>query len=160
MLNDCKYGYSIFDKTIDLNLLRSPNNPDADADLGEHSFTFSLYPHAHDIIRSNVIEESSKLNNPPILFNGLKNIKSKSAINFEGKGIEISSIKKSEHSNEIIIRAIETLGKTSEGKIYFKGKITETNLMERKRLKPTKKINESFDLVLKPFEIKTYRCTL
>ena len=160
LLNDCKYGYSIFDKTLDLNLLRSPNNPDADADLGEHSFTFSLYPHEHDLIRSNVIEESSKLNNPPILFNGVKNIKSKSALNFEGRGIEISSIKKSEHSNEIIIRAVETLGKTSKGKIYFKGKITETNLMERKSLKPTKKVNESFDLVLKPFEIKTYRCTL
>ncbi len=160
LLNDCKYGYSIFDKTIDLNLLRSPNNPDADADLGEHSFTFSLYPHEHDLIRSNVIEESSKLNNPPILFNGVKNIKSKSAINFEGKGIEISSIKKSEYSNEIIIRAVETLGKTSKGKIYFKGKITETNLMERNSLKPTKKVNESFDLVLKPFEIRTFRCTL
>ena len=160
LLNDCKYGYSVFDKTIDLNLLRSPNNPDADADLGEHSFKYSLYPHEHDLIRSNVIEESSKVNNTPILFNGVKNIKSKSAVTFEGKGIEISSIKKSEHGNEIIIRTVETLGKTSKGKIYFKGKITETNLMERKSLKPTRKVTGVFDLVLKPFEIRTYRCTL
>ena len=49
----------------------------------------------------------------------LKNIKSKSPINFEGEGIEISAIKKSEENNEIIIRAVETLGKTSKGKIYF-----------------------------------------
>ena len=47
-----------------------------------------------------------------------------------------------------------------KGKIYFKGKITETNLMERKSINPIKKVNESFDLILKPFEIKTYRCTL
>tara|TARA_X000001036_G_scaffold64127_1_gene54740 strand:- start:3011 stop:6079 length:3069 start_codon:yes stop_codon:yes gene_type:complete len=158
LLNDCKYGYSIFDKTIDLNLLRSPNNPDADADLGKHVFTFSMYPHKHDLIRSNVIEESSSLNNPPTLFNGLKNIKSKPIINFKGKGIEISSIKKSENNNEIILRAVETLGRTSKGRIYFKGHITETNIMERKNLSPTKKINKNLDFVLKPFEIKTYKC--
>tara|TARA_B100001996_G_C18427534_1_gene503207 strand:- start:340 stop:702 length:363 start_codon:yes stop_codon:yes gene_type:complete len=117
-----------------------------------------MYPHKHDLIRSNVIEESSRLNNPPTLFNGLKNIKSKPIINFKGKGIEISSIKKSENNNEIILRAVETLGRTSKGRIYFKGHITETNIMERKNLSPTKKINKNLDFVLKPFEIKTYKC--
>ena len=128
LLNDCKYGYSVFDNTMDLNLLRSPNNPDADADLGDHSFTYSFYPHEYDLIRSDVIKESTKLNHPPLLFNGVKNIKSKSPINFEGEGIEISAIKKSEQNSEIIFRAVETLGRTSKGKIYYNGKITETNL--------------------------------
>ena len=143
ILNDCKYGYTIFDKTVDLNLLRSPNNPDPDADLGEHSFTYSFYPHEHDLIRSNVIEEATRLNQPPLLFDHLKNIETKSPINFEGDGIEISAIKKSEENNEIIIRAVETLGKTSKGKIYFNGKITETNLMERRNLKPGLRIKNS-----------------
>ena len=160
ILNDCKYGYTIFDKTVDLNLLRSPNNPDPDADLGEHSFTYSFYPHEHDLIRSNVIEESTRLNQPPLLFDHLKNIESKSPINFEGEGIEISAIKKSEENNEIIIRAVETLGKTSKGKIYFNGKITETNLMERRNLKPALRVKNSSTLTLKPFEIKTYKCAL
>ena len=160
ILNDCKYGYSILDKTIDLNLLRSPNNPDADADMGEHSFTYSFYPHEHDLIRSDVIEEATKLNHPPLLFDGEKNIKSKSPIKFEGKGIEISAIKKSELQNEIIFRAIETLGRTSTGRVYLNGELTETNLMERRNLKPSKKVNDNFELTLKPFEIKTYKCIL
>ena len=160
ILNDCKYGYTIFDKTVDLNLLRAPNNPDPDADLGEHSFTYSFYPHEHDLIRSNVIEESTRLNQPPLLFDHLINTESKSPINFEGEGIEISAIKKSEENNEIIIRAVETLGKTSKGKIYFNGKITETNLMERRNLKPALRVKNSSTLTLKPFEIKTYKCAL
>ena len=160
ILNDCKYGYSILDKTVDLNLLRAPNNPDADADKGEHSFTYSFYPHEHDLIRSNVIEEATKLNHPPLLFDGVKNIESQSPINFEGKGIEISAIKKSEQNNEIIFRAVETLGRTSTGTVYLNGKLTETNLMERRNLKPSKRVNDNFELTLKPFEIKTYKFIL
>ena len=160
VLNDCKYGYSIFDRTIDLNLLRSPNNPDADADQGKHSFTYSFYPHDHDLIRSDVIEESTLLNHPPLLFDSVKNVKSRSPIIFEGEGIEISAIKKSEQNNEIIFRAVETLGKTSTGRVYLKGQITETNLMERRKLKPTKRVKDSFGLTLKPFEIKTFKCLL
>ena len=160
MLNDSKYGYSVLDNVIDLNLLRSPNNPDADADLGEHSFTYSFYPHQNDLIRSDVIQESTILNHPPLLFNGVKNDTSASPVNFDGKGIEITAIKKSEQSNEIIFRAVETLGKTSKGKIYFNGKVVETNLMERRNLKPAKNVNDSLAIELKPFEIKTFRCSL
>ncbi len=104
--------------------------------------------------------ESTILNHPPLLFNGVKNNNSKSLINFDGKGIEITAIKKSEQSNEIIFRAVETLGKTSKGKIYFNGKVTETNLMERRNLKPAKNVNGSLAIELKPFEIKTFRCSL
>ena len=111
---------------------------------------------------SNRLEENPKkfylrLNS---LFDRVKNIESKSPINFDGEGIEISAIKKSEENNEIIIRAVETLGKMSKGKIYFNGKITETNLMERRNLKPALRVKNSSTLTLKPFEIKTYKCAL
>jgi alpha-mannosidase len=36
LLNDCKYGYRVFDNIIDLNLLRSPSYPGIDADKGKH----------------------------------------------------------------------------------------------------------------------------
>ena len=107
-----------------------------------------------------MIEEATKLNHPPLLFDRVKNIESKSPINFDGEGIEISAIKKSEENNEIIIRAVETLGKMSKGTIYFNGIITETNLMERRNLKPALRVKNSSTLTLKPFEIKTYKCAL
>ena len=44
ILNDCKYGYTIFDKTIDLNLLRSPNIPDPETD-NMIRFSFPIISH-------------------------------------------------------------------------------------------------------------------
>ncbi len=38
LLNDCKYGHKLHDNFIDLHLLRSPTQPDPDADLGTHQF--------------------------------------------------------------------------------------------------------------------------
>jgi len=157
LMNDCKYGYSIFDNTIDLNLLRSPNNPDADADIGYHEFVYSFYPHNKDLIRSNVIEESTLLNHSPIIFEGYKNLSTSSTITYKGKGIEITAFKKSEYKNEIIIRTVETLGRNSEGNIYLDGEITETNLLEQKNINKPKRIKEKYFLKLKPFEIKTYK---
>ena len=157
LMNDCKYGYSIFDNTIDLNLLRSPNNPDADADIGYHEFVYSFYPHNKDLIRSNVIEESTLLNHSPIVFEGYKNLSTSSTITYKGKGIEITAFKKSEYKNEIIIRTVETLGRNSEGNIYLDGEITETNILEQKNINKPKRIKEKYFLKLKPFEIKTFK---
>ncbi|MFL2990085.1 MAG: glycoside hydrolase family 38 C-terminal domain-containing protein, partial [Candidatus Neomarinimicrobiota bacterium] len=157
LMNDCKYGYSIFDNTLDLNLLRSPNNPDADADIGYHEFVYSFYPHNKDLIRSNVIEESTLLNHSPLIFEGYKNLSPSSPITFKGKGIEITAYKKSEYKNEIIIRTVETLGRNSEGNIYLDGQITQTNLLEQKNISKPKRINGRYQLKLKPFEIKTFK---
>ena len=157
LMNDCKYGYSIFDNTIDLNLLRSPNNPDADADIGYHEFVYSFYPHNKDLIRSDVIEESTLLNHPPLIFEGYKNLSTSSSITYEGKGIEIAAFKKSEYENEIIIRTVETLGRNSKGNIYLDGEITETNLLEQKNISKAKRVKDNYRLKLKPFEIKTFK---
>jgi alpha-mannosidase len=45
LLNECKYGHDIHDNVIRLTLLRSPTEPDPDADLGKHRFIYSLLPH-------------------------------------------------------------------------------------------------------------------
>ncbi|MAH64254.1 MAG: alpha-mannosidase 2c1, partial [SAR324 cluster bacterium] len=38
LLNDCKYGHKLHDNVINLHLLRSPTQPDPDADLGTYQF--------------------------------------------------------------------------------------------------------------------------
>jgi alpha-mannosidase len=50
LLNDCKYGHDIRDNVIRLTLLRSPTMPDPTADVGEHQFKYTLYPHAGGVI--------------------------------------------------------------------------------------------------------------
>ena len=46
ILNDSKYGCSVMNySTLSLSLLRSPKYPDANADMGVHSFTYAMMPH-------------------------------------------------------------------------------------------------------------------
>lgn len=62
LLNDCKYGYDIQGSTIRLSLLRAPKWPDATADLGEHDFTYSLYPHRGDWREAHTVRRAAELN--------------------------------------------------------------------------------------------------
>ena len=156
LLNDCKYGYMVHDNLLDLNLLRSPTNPDPDADKGSHSFTYSLFPHKDNLIRSDVISEASCLNQEPILFDGMAG-KVKIPVELMGEGLELSVLKKAEKEDAWIIRIIETHGRMSSGTIKLNGKIVECDLMEWKELGDYELIKGSLKLKLDPFEIKTYK---
>jgi alpha-mannosidase len=46
LLADCKHGYIVREDTLWLSLLKGAIDPDADADRGQHRFTYSLLPHA------------------------------------------------------------------------------------------------------------------
>jgi alpha-mannosidase len=155
LMNDCKYGYMVHDNILDLNLLRSPNNPDPDADMGDHSFTYSFYPHKNDLVNSNVISESACLNKPPLTFKGVKS-KNKVPLFLEGEGLELTVLKKAEKSNHLVIRIVEKMGRKAEGFIHLNGKLTECDLIEWERLKGQNNVKEKLKLAFKPFEIKTF----
>jgi alpha-mannosidase len=67
LLNDCKYGHDIQDNVLRLTLLRGPTVPDPEADLGEHTFTYSLLPHAGSW-DERTISQAYLLNDPIILW--------------------------------------------------------------------------------------------
>ena len=148
----------VHDNILDLNLLRSPNNPDPDADMGEHVFTYSFFPHQYDLIRSDVIRESTCLNQKPIIFEGVEsNIKM--PVRLEGNGLELSVLKKAEKENELILRIVETLGRKSNGCLLLKGVISESDLMEWEKIGEKIHVDKSIKINFKPFEIKTFRFT-
>ncbi len=156
LLNDCKFGYKIHENVMDLNLLRSPNNPDPDADMGEHEFTYSLLPHKGRLVESNVIKESTLLNRPPLVLNGVEKDNT-NIIKLDGGGLSLEVVKKAEKENCHLIRVVETLGKHSQGELIASANSTwtETNLMEWEE-------GESIDgqtlpISLSPFEIKTWK---
>ena len=156
LMNDCKYGYMIHDNVIDLNLLRSPKNPDPDADQGLHNFTYSLFPHNGDLINSNVIETSTKLNQSPLMFDGVKTNISM-PVSLTGENIELSVLKKAEKDNDLIVRIYETHGKHASGKLNVRGSIDECDMMEWKKVNNNSNGKSQIKIKLKPFEIKTYR---
>ncbi len=65
LLNDCKYGHDIHENVIRLTLLRAPNYPDPQADLGLHHFCYSLLPHPGRWGRETAAQ-ASMLNDPVI----------------------------------------------------------------------------------------------
>ena len=156
LLNDCKYGYMVHDNILDLNLLRSTSNPDPDADRGTHTFTYSLLPHQNNLIHSSVLPESSCLNQEPLLFEGMVSGIG-IPIKLLGHGLELSVLKKAEKEDTWILRIVETLGRTSSGSVHFKGKLVECDLMEWNELGESHSVEDSFNLTLDPFEIRTYK---
>jgi alpha-mannosidase len=64
LLNDCKYGHDIHDSVLRLTLLKSAISPDAEADQGQHRFTYSLLPHAGDWRAGGVIRAAYEVNLP------------------------------------------------------------------------------------------------
>jgi alpha-mannosidase len=151
LLNDCKYGHRLQGSALDLNLLRSPNNPDPDADIGQHSFKYSLYPHSGDLLHSDVISQAEQFNQRVEMFTGFK-AETQSGISVDGSGISVEAVKKAEKEDCIILRVIETDGRNSNGKLTVDGKLVETDMMEWEDGS-----EHSGDLQMTPFEIRTFK---
>ncbi len=160
LLNNCKYGHKVYKNVIDLNLLRSPTEPDPIADQGHHEFTYSLLPHIGTLIDSDVIKESAMLNTRPVIFENLAtNSTMLSPVNLKADGISLEVVKRAEKDDSIILRLVETKGCYSAGKMEVidkKAKLTETDMLEWNddEIIPSE---QSVNLNFQPFEIKTYR---
>ncbi|HOK03862.1 MAG TPA: glycoside hydrolase family 38 C-terminal domain-containing protein [Victivallales bacterium] len=162
LLNDCKYGHKVLDNVIDLNLLRSPTEPDPDADMGIHEFTYSLLPHKGSFVESDVISEAASLNMPPVIFDGFsaENIKVPVSIYSEGNSVSMEVLKRAEKEDSLVIRLVELKGCESVAELEFSNKnakLIECDIMEWNDF--GKKINcsEKVKIQMKPFEIKTFK---
>jgi alpha-mannosidase len=67
LLNDGCYGGDIRDGIVRLTLLRSPTEPDPEADQGEHMITYSLYPHLGDWRSGGTVAAAYRLNRPVVV---------------------------------------------------------------------------------------------
>ena len=157
LLNDCKYGYHVYDNCLDLNLLRSPVYPDHLADQGEQIFTYSLLPHCGSLVDSSVISEAALLNRPPRI---LPNF-GKGACPFcrlESDGITLEVVKKAEKEPCYLLRLVENRGERSSGTLHFKGcvSVAETNLVEWEEHAIAENVSQ-LSLALAPFEIRTLK---
>lgn len=157
LLNDCKYGHRIHRNVIDLALLRSPVEPDPEADQGAHEFTYSLLPHRGRLTESNVRDQAAMLNEPPLRFSGYAADALASPVVLEGEGLSLEALKMAEKSDRLVVRVVETQGRRNRGTLRsIRGAVQwiETDLMEWHE-QPLDKA-EALDIECGPFEIKTY----
>lgn len=155
LLNDCKYGYKILERTLDMNLLRAPWHPDPTADRGEHYFTYSLLPHPERFEESATIAAAHALNQPPLVAKGA--LAFQLPFTLSGTGILVETLKKAEAEPAWIARLYEPAGRPAVGKLHLAGaksRLWEAGIMEN-RLKAIACPQGAAVLKFRPFEIKT-----
>ena len=132
LLNDCKYGYDIYDNRMRLTLLRSPNHPDPTADEGFHTFTYALYPHTGDW-RCGTMEQAYQLNCPLEEHAGNGSGLPGPLAQVMSEHVALDTIKGAEDGRGVVIRFYECFGSRGPVKVRF-GKqpvrVTECSLME------------------------------
>lgn len=160
LLNDCKYGYSAENGVISLTLIKAGIEPNPDCDNEEHFFTYSLYPHMEGFGDGLVEQEAAKLNQGAIAVNGGKLGKTFCFAFVNKRNINVESIKRAEDGNGYIIRAYEfenarTKFEFTLPEIAIKS-VSECNCLEE-HVRDIEFKESSFEDVIKPYEIKTYR---
>ncbi|KAG0730044.1 Alpha-mannosidase G [Chionoecetes opilio] len=117
VLNDCKYGWTARGGTLMLSLLRSPKAPDANCDMGAHTFSYALMPHKGYGDRARVQRHAYEFNNKLTLLPasvGLVPHASRGGevwFSLVGDGAMIEAVKLAEDkSGDVVVRVYETLG--------------------------------------------------
>ncbi|MBN3314125.1 MA2C1 mannosidase, partial [Atractosteus spatula] len=114
LLNDCKYGYSVYRNTLTLSLLRAPKAPDANADMGQHQFTYAVMPHAGSFQDSGVIQCAYNLNLPlrvfPVVISDPAS-SSWSAFSLSSPAVILETVKQAEDQKDaLLLRLFESHG--------------------------------------------------
>ncbi|OXS54674.1 alpha-mannosidase [Cohnella sp. CIP 111063] len=158
LLNDCKYGYDIKDNVMRLSLIKSAVHPDPDADIGEHSFVYALYPHEGDWYSAGTVREAWSLNNP---LTARKGSGAKpggfSLLTLSAPNVMVDAVKKSEDGERLVVRVHEYAGLRSRVEMTGDCRIVslrECTLMEQPMSGAAESESASFEI--KPYEIKTF----
>ena len=163
ILNDCKYGYSTEENVMKLTFLKAPKYPNPEADMGKHTFTYSLYPHFGDLTDGGTVEQAFLLNNPMTAVN-VPAQKGKlsdeySLVSSSYDGFIVNAIKKPEDKNGVIIRGYEAYNGKSKVKLDFGfgvKKVYLCDLMEN-NLSEVETDGRSAEFDVGNFEIVTLR---
>ncbi|MHB0997877.1 MAG: alpha-mannosidase [Armatimonadota bacterium] len=163
LLNDCKYGIGVNGSTFRLTLIKSGTHPDPRGDAGNHFFTYSLLPHASGFSVESVVRPAYELNMPVLAFPADADTKGFDGIlSVDAPNVIIESIKAAENGDGIIVRLYEAEKTGCKVNLKFNVPveyIEETNLLEEKQQELDFE-NNSVELFIKPFEIKTIRCRI
>ncbi|RRD93525.1 alpha-mannosidase [Clostridiales bacterium COT073_COT-073] len=167
ILNDCKYGHDIKDNVMRLTLLKSAIIPNEDADREVHNFTYSLFPHSGDFRVGGVVPEAYFLNQPLHSYVvEAQDGKLPAELSFaqtNAENVVMEVVKKSEYTDELIVRVHECYNKRTKTTISTYLPITavcECDLEERQVLEELTANGNTFTFEIKPFEIKTFKIKL
>lgn len=161
ILNDCKYGHGIKDGKMTLSLIKSGTEPNPTTDQEEHSFTYSLLPHAESWQQANIEQAAYELNVPLYSTVGKTGDGSGefSLFTVSAKNVVAETVKKAEDGNGIIVRMFEDENRRGSVTVNWAenfSEVYECDLLENNETKVAANAN-LFTFDIKPYEIKTFR---
>ena len=157
LLNDCKYGHSVREGVIGLTLIKCGVEPNPNADVEMHTFTYALYPHVGTWKEARTVEESYQLNLPAYAMQGGQPGQTFSYAAVEPRNVVLETVKQAENGDGVVLRMYEcenartkTVVRLPEGaqKAYL------TNLLEEVQ-EELPIVDGQVTLITKPFEIQT-----
>lgn len=164
LLNDSKYGYDARGNVLRLTLLRSPESPDPTADQGEQQFVYALYPHGGDWREADTERQgwsfNYKLTAEQLTRHTGMLPAEHSFLQVDPANVILTTVKKAEDSDALILRFCEWAGKDTETTIHLPHGATvaiATNLMEEPQGKPLPIVANTVTIDAKPYSIDTLK---
>ncbi|ACU70516.1 glycoside hydrolase family 38 [Catenulispora acidiphila DSM 44928] len=166
LITDSTYGYDASrltrpeggsTTTVRLTLLRAPNSPDPQADLGRHRFAYAVVPGADTRA---ALAEAHALNLP--LRATAAGGSGQSLVTVDNPDVVVECVKLADdRSGDIVVRLYESRSGRAETRLGFGFPVAEasiTDLLERPDT-PLTIDADAVDLTLRPFQILTLRLT-
>jgi alpha-mannosidase len=162
VLNDGRYGHSVFDEAIRVSLARAAQYPDPTADRGHHEVTLAILPHGPGL--DDVRAHASRLNTPLRVVAGGASVPPVVRVAGVGgaaaAGVEVDAVKLADDgSADVVVRIHEALGNRTRVSVATSGRIAEAwhcNLLEEPS--SGEEVGDGVvTLTLRPFQIVTLR---
>ena len=157
VLNDCKYGHSVRDGVIGLTLIKCGVEPNPNADVEVHHFTYALYPHGETWKQGGTVAEAYKLNQSAYAVGAGTPGKEYSFASVNRDNVILETVKQAESGEGTILRMYECENSRTKVTLSVPETFTKaysTNLLEEiEEELPIADGKVSF--TIKPFEIKT-----
>ena len=139
LLNDGKYGVSLYQNTMGLSLLRATERPDVTSDLGQHSFCYKILPHSGDAVTAEINKLALQYNIPLVKADVQWNLP-------DFAPLFLQAVKESEDKSMTVLRLSEQDGRRGTIKLPMQVKVL--NMLEEVQ-------GEADTLAFKPFEFLT-----
>jgi alpha-mannosidase len=166
LINESKYGYDARDNVLRLTLLRSPVDPDPDADRGHQHFAYSLYPHAGTwrsaLSVRHGFDFNYKLSALQVEAHTGELPHEHSFVSIEPSNLALTAMKESEDGKSLVLRFYEWAGKQTTARINVPvgaTRATAANLMEQDQGAALQIDGNQVLFPVTPYSINTLRLT-